>query len=308
MTYGEEEEEGDPFTRLVETLTALENYNRSLCLLAVYLGQRADQNTVQGITDIFSALLGKEETATPAKVRGQITSLVNVGILERERVQMISSTKVSFHSISPLGFIALLYVLVVYLIKNPRHGIKWDNLMFVGYMSGDREEKLIRFLNNSAIGSNRITEKFWSSLKSGREPKKIRMSKPLMLDITKTFSGKGGKNTFKILEELIEDYLNLNIGLSQVEIASHFEGPIGSNLNKLAPFVSLQQLGKTKCYRLSTLGVFILPILALMIKQLSVDQSIFQPILTKKLDTSEDPWIVLTRQARLFFKNLYSLT
>lgn len=306
MTYDEEEE--DPFARLVETLSVLENYNRALCLLAVYLGQRADQNTVQGITDIFSALLGKEETATPAKVRGQITSLVKVGILERERVKMISSTQVSFHSISPLGLIALLYVLVVYLIKNPMHGVEWDNLMFVGYMSGDREDNLIRFLNNSAIESNRITEKFWSSLKSGREPKKIRMSKPLMLDITKTFSGKGGTNTFKILEELIEDYLNLNIGLSQEKIASHFEGPIGSNLNKLAPYVSVQQLGKTKYYRLSTLGVFILPILALLIKQLSVDQSIFQPILTKKIDTTDDPWIVLTRQARLFFKNLYSLT
>ncbi|MFX0125896.1 MAG: hypothetical protein ACFFAE_19905 [Candidatus Hodarchaeota archaeon] len=300
-------EEEDPFTKLVEILTVLENYNRALCLLAVYLGQRADQNTVQGITDIFSALLGKDTSATPARVRGLITSLVNVGILERERVKMISTTQVSFHSISPLGLIALLYILIMYLIKDPMHGVEWENLMFVGYISSDREENLVRFLNNSIIESNRITEKFWTSLKSGKEPRKIRMSKPLELDIIKTFSGKGGINTFKILEELMWDHLNLNTGLSQDEIASHFEGSITSNLNRLAPFALMEQLDKTKYYRLSSLGVFILPVLALMIKELSVDQSIFQSILTKNVNTEDHPWVVLIRQARLFFKNLYQI-
>ncbi|MFX1515383.1 MAG: hypothetical protein ACFFC6_03680 [Promethearchaeota archaeon] len=299
--------EEDPFAKLVETFTVLENYNRALCLIAVYLGQRADQNTVQGITDIFSALLGKDTKATPAKVRGLITSLVNVGILERERVKMISSTKVSFHSISPLGLIALLYVLIMYLIKDPMHGVEWENLMFIGYISGDREENLVRFLNNSIIESNRITEKFWSSLKSGKEPSKIRMSKPLELDITKTFSGKSGTETFKILEELMWDYLNLNTGLSQNEIASHFEGSITSNLRKLAPFSLEEDLDKTKYYRLSSLGVLVLPVLALMIKQLSVDQSIFQSILTKNVNKEDHPWVVLMRQARQFFKSLYRI-
>jgi len=300
-------EEVDPFYKLVETLTVLENYNRALCLIAVYLGQRADQNTIQGITDIFSALLGKDTKATPAKVRGLITSLVNIGILERERVKMISSTKVSFHSISPLGLIALLYVLIMYLHKDPMHRVEWENLMFVGYISGDQEENLVRFLNNSIIESNKITERFWSSLKSGKEPSKIRMSKPLELDIIKTFSGKGGTDTFKILEDLMWDYLNLNTGLSQTEIASRFESSITSNLRKLGPLVLEEELDKTKYYRLSSLGVFILPVLALMIKELSVDQSIFHSILTKSVDKEEHPWVVLIRQARLFFKNLYRI-
>ncbi|UCE13572.1 MAG: hypothetical protein JSV04_15510 [Candidatus Heimdallarchaeota archaeon] len=300
-------EEQDPFAKMVEALTVLENYNRALCLVAVFLGQRADQNTIQGITDIFSALLGKDAKATTAKVRGLITSLVNVGILERERVQMISSTQVSFHSISPFGNVTLLYVLIAFLIKNPISDIKWDNLMFTGYVSGDNEETLVRFLNNSAIESYKVTERFWTSLKSGREPKKIRMSKPLMFDLFKAFSGKGGIKTFKIFEELIFDYLNLNVGLSRTEITSHFDTPIGSNLNRLAPFVSEDQLGKERCYRLSSLGIFILPIMALMIKQLSIDQSIFQSMLTTKVDSDENPWIVLTRQARLFFKSLYNL-
>ncbi|MFX0015694.1 MAG: hypothetical protein ACFFB2_12230 [Promethearchaeota archaeon] len=300
--------EEDPFSKLVETLAVLENYDRALCLIAVYLGQRADQNTVQGITDIFSALLGKETEATPAKVRRLITYLINVNILERESVKMISSTKVSFHSISHLGLIALLYILIMYIIKDPMHGVEWDKLMFVGYISGDREDNLVRFLNNSLIESNKITEKFWTSLKSGKEPKTIRMSKPLDLDINKTFSGKGGIDTFKILEEILWDHLNLNIGISKDDIASHFESSITSNLNKLSPLILVEQLDKTQFYRLSSLGVFILPVIALMIKQLSIDQSIFQSFLTKNVNTEEHPWVVLIRQARLFFKNLYRIT
>ncbi|MHA2224327.1 MAG: hypothetical protein ACXAC8_03945 [Candidatus Hodarchaeales archaeon] len=301
------EDEVDPFIKMVETLKTIENYNRALCLLAVYLGQRADLNTIQGITDIYSALLGKEENATTAKVRGLITSLVNAGILEREREKLISSTRVSFHSISPLGNIALLYILIVNLIKDPVNGINWDNLMFIGYISGDSEEKLVHFLNNSAIGSHKITGRFWTSLKTGKEPKRIRMNKPLALDIVKTWSGKGGLITFKIFEELSWDFLKSNTSLSHESIASHFENPITSNLNRLTNFVSLEQLGKTKYYRLSTQGVFILPIVALMIKQLSIDKSIFQSILTKSVESDENPWYVLIRQAQNFFKNLYNL-
>lgn len=299
--------EEDPFFQLVETLKAVENYNRALSLLAVYLGQRADQNTIQGITDIYSALLGTGQLATPAKVRGLITSLVSVGILERERERMISKTKVSFHSISPLGNIALLYVLICFLIKNPVYGVEWDPLIFIGHIAGDNEQKLVHFLNYTIIENHKITEKFWTSLKSGREPKKIRMKNPLPLDVPKTFSGKGGSNSFKILEELIWDYLNLGTGLSHQELSGHFDTSITSNLNRLAPFITVDQHDKIKVYRLSTLGIYILPILALMIKELAVDKTIFQPILTKNVESEDNPWVVLIRQARSFFKNLYKL-
>ena len=97
---GKRMESNDPFVKLVETLSVIENKDRVLCLLAVYIGQKADKNTIQGITDILSCLLGKDEEFTTAKTRGLITSLVNGGILERERERVISSTKVSFHSIT----------------------------------------------------------------------------------------------------------------------------------------------------------------------------------------------------------------
>ncbi|MFX0183441.1 MAG: hypothetical protein ACFE95_10205 [Candidatus Hodarchaeota archaeon] len=296
--------EDDPFNQLVATLRTVEHYERALCLIAVYLGQRVDQNTIQGIMNIFSTLKGRDDKVTTAKVRGLITSLVNVNILDREREQIISATKVSFHTISPLGHIVLLYVLLAYVIHNPIE-IEIDQHNFTKIMSDDSEEKLIWFLINSAMSSDNTIDRIFKSLQSGKDPKKIR-GKPLLFNITKTFSGKG--IAFKIFEELIWDYLNLNLGLSRKEIADHFEGtPIGAHLNKLKPFMLEETLGKSKYYRLSTHGILILPILALMIKELSIDKSIFPSILTTRLDPEDRPWFVLIRQARDFFKKTYNL-
>ncbi|MFX0152104.1 MAG: hypothetical protein ACFFAJ_15050 [Candidatus Hodarchaeota archaeon] len=296
--------EDDPFNQLVVTLGAIEHYERALCLIAVYLGQRVDQNTIQGITDIFSILFGTEKKVTTAKVRGLITSLVNVNILDRERERIISSTKVSFHTISPLGHIALLYVLLTYVIHNPLE-IEIDQHRFTEIMSEDSEEKLVWFLINSALPSDKVIYRIFESLQKGRDLKKIR-GKPLVFNVTKTFSGKD--IAFKIYEELIWDYLNLNLGLSRNEITDHFEGTsVGSYLNKLEPFVLDETLAKVKYYRLSTRGILILPILALMIKELSIDKSIFHSILTTRIDPEDKPWVILTRQARDFFKNMYRL-
>jgi hypothetical protein len=172
-------------------------------------------------------------------------------------------------------------------------------------MSEDSEEKLVWFLINSALSGDKITYRIFESLQSGKDPKKIR-GKPLLFNTTKMFSGKG--IAFKIYEELIWDYLNLNLGLSRKEITDHFEGtPVGSHLNKLEPFVLEETLEKIKYYRLSIRGILILPILALMIKELSIDKSIFPSILTTRIDPEDTPWFILTRQARNFFKNMYNL-
>ena len=122
----------------------IENENRLLCLIAVYLGQKADQNTIQGITGILSCLLGKNEQFTTAKTRGLITSMVNGDILEREREKVISSIKVSFHTISPLGYRILLYTLLTYVIPVDPLAIEWDKTKFQDY--ADSEEKLIFFI------------------------------------------------------------------------------------------------------------------------------------------------------------------
>ena len=297
--------EKDPLNQLVETLQVLENPNRAICLLAVYLGQRGDQNTIQGITDIYSALLGKNEDATTAKVRGLITALVNNKLLERERERMISKTKVSFHQISPLGEIALLYV-TAFLTDNPAE-IKMDQSQFASYMAGDSEFKLARFITNSALNTNKQTERIVKSLRDGTAPNKLRSSKPVLINIPKIFTGKSGFITFKILEEILWDYLHSNIGISRTEISSQFDKPIGSNINKLSSFINEDTLGKSKYYRMSTLGIFVLPILAFLIRYYSVDNSILPSLLSTKVDPDKNPWITLTEKATNFFKELYRL-
>ncbi len=298
--------ENDPLRQLVDTLKALENPDRALCLISVYLGQRADQNTIQGITDLYIALLGKGKTATPAKIRGLITTLVTNGLLERERERMISKTKVSFHQISPLGEIALLYV-SIFLINNPAD-LNLDKLQFMSYMAGDSEFKLVRYIINSILKENPQTKRILASLRDGKDPEKIRVGKSTSLAIPKLFTGKNGYNTFKILEELIWDYLHEDIGISRNEIEGHFDVPIGSNINRLAPFISEQALGKAKYYKISTLGIFMLPILALLIKYSSLDTTILPTLLSTSIDSDKNAWFVLIEQAKAFFRTLYSLT
>ena len=299
--------EEDPFQKLVETLAVIENKDRIQCLLAVYLGQKADKNTIQGITDILSCLLGKDEEYTTAKTRGLITSLVNGGILERERERMISSTKVSFHSISPLGYIVLVYVLVAYILRKDPSSITWDNAKFSDY--ADSEEKLIMFIINTILLEISHTKRILTSLQAGKEPRKIRLSQPLNFPVQKIFSGKSGNNVFKLLEELIWDYLRDNVGLTKSDLSSDFSGPIGSYMNKLSAFLMIEEVwGKTKRYKLSIQGVFLLPVFALLIKSLSVDKTIFQSLIITKLTDEDNLWIRFTQLGSSFFKNVFRIS
>ncbi|MHA1947889.1 MAG: hypothetical protein ACXAC6_18660 [Candidatus Hodarchaeales archaeon] len=299
--------ESDPFVRLVETLSVIENQDRILCLTAVYIGQKADKNTIQGITDILSCLLGKEDEYTVAKTRGLITSLVNGGILEREREKVISSTRVSFHSISPLGYIVLAYVLVTYIVRKDPSSIAWDNAKFRDY--ADSEDKLALFIINTLLAQIPGTNRILTSLQSGKEPRKIKLTKPLSFPVYRIFSGKSGYNVFKLLEELIWDYLQFNVGLSKVELSKGFSGPIGSYLNKLSTFFMVEETwGKNNRYKLSIRGIFLLPIFALLIKSISVDKTIFQSLIITKLDENDNLWIRFTQLGHSFFKNVFRIS
>ena len=299
-------ESNDPFVQLVDTLSVIENKDRILCLLAVYIGQKADKNTIQGITDILSCLLGKDEEFTTAKTRGMITSLVNGGILERERERVISSTKVSFHSISPLGYIVLVYVLLTYVLRSDPSLIPWDSAKFRDY--ADSEDKLVFFIINTLLSQISTTNRILTSIQAGKEPRKIKLSKPLTFPMNKIFSGKSGNNVFKILEELIWDYLKYNVGLTKKELAKDFSAPIGGYLNKLSTFLMTEEKwGKISRFKLSIRGVFLLPIFALLIKSLSVDKSIFQSLIITKLDEDDNLWIRFTQLGHSFFENLFRI-
>lgn len=301
-------ESNDPFVQLVETLAVIENKDRILCLIAVYLGQKGDKNSIRGITDILSCLLGKEEEYTTAKTRGLITSLVNGGILERERERVISSTKVSFHSISPLGYIVLVYALVAYVLRSDPSLIAWDNAKFQDYT--DSEDKFVLFILNTLLLHNPSTKRILTSLQSGKEPKKIKLSKPLTFPVNKIFSGKSGNNIFKLLEELIWDNLRFNVGLTKEELGKDFSGPIGGYMNKLSTFLMTEETWgeKAKRYRLSIRGIFLLPVFALLIKSLSVDKSIFQSLIISKLTEEDNFWIRFTQLGHSFFENLFRIS
>jgi hypothetical protein len=300
-------EANDPFAQLVETLSVIENKDRILCLLAVYLGQKADKNTIKGITDILSCLLGKDEEFTTAKTRGMITSLVNGGILERERERVISSTKVSFHSISPLGYIVLVYVLVTYVLRSDPSLVAWDIAKFHDY--ADSEDKLVLFIINTLLSQIPNTNRILTSLQSGKEPRKIKLSKPLTFSVHKIFSGKSGNSVFKLLEELIWDYLKYNVGLTKEELSKDFSAPTGAYMNKLSTFLMTEEKwGKTVRYKLSIRGIFLLPVLGLLIKSLSVDKSIFQSLIITKLDEDDNLWIRFTQLGHSFFDNLFRIS
>jgi hypothetical protein len=275
-------------------------------LLAVYLGQKADQNTIHGITAILSALLGKDEEFTTAKTRGLITSLVNGGILERERERVISSTKVSFHTISPLGYIVLLYVLTSYILKIDPTSVDWDNKKYQEY--SDSEENMVFFTIDSLLVQNTILKRILNSLRTGKDPRKIRLTKPLTFPVTKVFSGSSGNNVFKVYEELIWDYLHFHTGLTRNELSAEIDTPIGSIINKLTGFLMIEESwGKTKRYRLSIQGVFMLPIFALLIKGLSVDKSIFGSFHLSRLEEEDNFWISLTKLGHEFFKTIFRI-
>ena len=90
----------DPFAKMIEAFTALENDSRAIALVSVYVGQRTDSNTIAGILEIYNKLKGEEATA--GKLRGYLTSFVNTGLIDRETEKLMGNTKVGFHQITTL--------------------------------------------------------------------------------------------------------------------------------------------------------------------------------------------------------------
>ncbi len=233
--------------------------------------------------------------------------MVNGGILEREREKVISSTKVSFHSISPLGYRVLLYILLVYVIPLDPIAFEWDTARFQQY--SDSEDKLILFIIDTLLKQDKKISRILESLRTGKNPKQIRVTKPVEFSVEKIFSGKTGNTVFRILEDLIWDHLNLNLGITKSEMTSSINVPVGGALNKLNGFLMTEESwGKIKRYRLSIRGIYLLPIFALLIKQLSVDKSLFQSIILPRLKEEDIFWNHLTQLGQEFFKTIFRIS
>ncbi|MHA2366555.1 MAG: hypothetical protein ACXAC7_21545 [Candidatus Hodarchaeales archaeon] len=299
------EDADDPFKKLVDTFVSLENDNRALCLLSVYLGQRADQNTIAGIGEIYQKFLGEEVTS--GRVRGQLTGLVKAELIGRETEKLIGSTKVSFHQINLLGTIGLLWICVMSnLIENPVE-LPWDQTKFTDVLYERNDQNFVRFLLETFLSKIPAPAKIIKGIQGGRDIKKIRV-KPLVLNVPKTLGGQG--KTFKVFEEILWDYMGLtNIGLTKSQLLDSLGGdPIGRHLNKLKQILSVEKIGKIDYYRLSTRGIFLLPIIVLLIRALTTDLiHELSDIIYDNKDSKINPWIILTSQSNKFFRKLYSV-
>jgi hypothetical protein len=129
------------------------------------------------------------------------------------------------------------------------------------------------------------------------------------VSVHKVFSGKTGNDVFKLFEELIWDHLHFNAGLRKEHLARELNTKsIGSHLNKLSGFLMVEEKwGKTSRYRLSLQGIFLLPIFSLLIKNFSIDKSIFPPLYLSKLDEDENLWFAFIKLGRNFFKSVYQI-
>lgn len=299
-------EEQDPYLKMIDTLSVVEQYNRAVCLIAVYIGQQMDHNTIKGITEIFRCLFHnpKGQNITTAKVRGLLTSLVNGNLLEREQERMISSTKVSFHHLSLIGYISLLNLFYGYIIGDPLKEIEFDDRSYEILDLGI-EEDIIKYFVRKSIYSQKVTAKLLTEIKSGKKLEKIK-NKPLIFNIPKTFSGNIIK--FRMLEELIFDLLTDNLSIEKSYFAEKFSPtPIGSHINKLKPFISDEQIGKSIYLKLSIKGIYTLPILAFYIKHLSAEPYILPKIISGSINKEENPWLILIKGSKKFYRNLFSL-
>ena len=260
----------DTFAKLIETFSALENDARAIALVSVCVGQRTDSNTIAGILEIYNKLKGEE--ATPSKIRGYLTSFVNTGLIDRETEKLMGSTKVGFHQITTLGLIGVLYI-CFNVIDNPTE-LTWDQLTFIQSLN-KTEESFIQYLADIFVKELKSPAKIISMVTSGSNLNKLKIN-PQDLKINLNL---GKDNTFKVFEELLVNFLEVRPGLTKVEIENSLNGePVGKYFNKLTGLVTDEKLGKINYYNLSTKGVMLLPIIAMFIRELSLDKSLIESI------------------------------
>jgi hypothetical protein len=289
----------DPFGKLIESFSVLENDNRALSLLSVYIGQRTDSNTIVGILEIYNKLKGEE--VTPGKLRSYLTSFVNTGLIERETEKLMGTTKVGFHQITTLGMIGVLY-LCFDVIDNPSE-ISWDSNSFKEHLNKD-ENSFIQYLTDNFVKELKSPAKIISMVTSGSNLNKLKIN-PQELNITLSL---GKDNTFKVFEELLFNFLQVKPSLSKSAIENSLQGEsVGKYFNKLGKLIIEEKIGKTSYYLLSTKGTMLLPIIAMFIRELSLDKSLIESVKSAIVNSDENPWMALVRKSILSFRKLFRI-
>lgn len=299
-----QDNEPDPFFRLTNLMQILENKVRGSVLLAVYLGQCSDDNSVSRILVFFNNLM--EHIATPAKLKRNITQLVDAGLVGREQEKMLGTVKVSFHQLLPLGEISLLYFLFHYLIDDPFETFNLEKEEFIEIIEDYDIRKLILKLINTSLLNSKILKKYFTSAKETKNIEKMKFN-PLGDEFSTRLSSKTGKN-FKIFESLLEDYLDLSMGKTSQDLNSLSLKMSKTIENSLEYLICVDKLGKSNYYRLDRKGIAMLPLLLLMMRQLAEDPDLFftmKDFLFYPRDF-HNSWIVLVKNSKQILKQLYS--
>ncbi len=289
----------DPFAKLIEAFSTLENDSRAIALLSVYVGQRTDSNTVAGIFDLYNKLKG--EDATIAKIRSYLTAFVNTGLIERETERLMGTTKIGFHQITTLGLIGVLYI-CFNTIDNIAE-IPWDQNSFQENIKKN-ENAFIQFLADTLIKELKSPAKIISMVTGGSNLNKLKIN-PQELTINLNL---GRDNTFKVFEVLLINFLEIKPALTKAEIEKELIGEsAGKYFNKLTGLITEEKIGKTTYYCLSTKGIMLLPIIAMFIRELSFDKSLIESITNVKAVQEDNPWIFLTKNSILNFRKLFRI-
>lgn len=289
----------DPFAKLIETFSTLENDNRAIALLSVYVGQRTDQNTVAGILEIYNRLKGEEASA--GKLRSYLTAFVTTGLIEKETEKLMGSTKVGFHQITTLGLIGVLYI-CFNVIDNPAE-IKIDPDTFKDYLL-KQENAFIDYLASLFTKELKSPTKIITMVNGGSNLQKLKIN-PQELKITINL---GKDNTFKVFEELLFNFLQIRPGLTKTEIETELQGEsAGKYFNRLGDLVTEEKIGKTSYYNLSTKGIMLLPVIAMFIRELSLDKTLIDSIKIANVDNNSIIWILLVQKAVSNFRKLFRI-
>ncbi len=289
----------DPFAKLIETFATLENDNRAIALLSVYVGQRTDSNTVAGILEIYNKLKGEEATA--GKLRGYLTAFVNTGLIDKETERLMGNTKVGFHQITTLGLVGVLYI-CFNIIDNPSE-INVHSTSFKEQLMKE-EDIFIQFLTDLFVQELKSPAKIINMVNSGSNLQKLKI-KPQDLTMS---SSLGKDNTFKVFEELLFNFLQLNPGLTKSELEDELQGEsVGKYFNRLGNLVLEEKLGKSSYFSLSTKGLMLLPIIAMFIRELSLDKTLIDSVKITNFKDNSNYWMVLIQKSITNFRKLFRI-
>ncbi|MHA1449414.1 MAG: hypothetical protein ACTSP4_08345 [Candidatus Hodarchaeales archaeon] len=283
-----DETNADPFSRL----------------LAVYFAQLSDDNSVARILLLYNKLSGQETTS--GKLRRNLTALYEANLIEREEEKMLGTVKVSFHRILPLGEIAILYFFAIFVLNDLFTDFKTEVFTFKETMARQDTLELARLFLRECMDKDKTLRKYYSACKEGKNIERMKLN-PIEAKIEPVLGGKQGF-TFKIFEELLSDYLQTSAGKTKQEMAEKLERNVTpATVKSVRNLVITGKLGKITYYRLARKGIAVLPILLLLIRELSVDPEVIEArklfFYPRKMD---NPWKVMTSNAKSIFHSIYT--